>query len=105
MIVRIWRGIAAADHSDAYLDYFRETGLREYRATAGNRSVRVLCRPVDLGIEWAIVTTWDSWDAIRAFAGPAPERAVYYPNDTEYFVELPEHVEHYELILAEGADT
>ena len=39
MIVRIWRGIAAADRSDAYLDYFRETGLREYRATAGNRAI------------------------------------------------------------------
>lgn len=37
MIARVWRGWTAASDADRYLDYLEETGLREYRATAGNR--------------------------------------------------------------------
>jgi len=101
MVVRMWRGVARREMSEAYLVYFRDTGLLDYRATPGNRSVQVLQRPRDNGIEWLIVTSWDSWDAIRAFAGENPERAVYYPDDARYFVEMPEGVEHYEVILDE----
>ena len=102
MIVRLWRGVARHGMSDAYLAYFRETGLRDYRRTPGNRSVEVLHRHREDGVEWVILTTWDSMDAIRAFAGEDPERARYYPEDTTYFGELPEGAEHYELVLIEG---
>ena len=44
MIARIWRGITLADKADAYLEYLRETGLRDYAGTAGNRGVKVLKR-------------------------------------------------------------
>jgi heme-degrading monooxygenase HmoA len=101
MIVRLWRSVAKADMSDAYLDYFRSTGLRDYRATPGNRSVTVLRRPAPDGVEWLIVTSWDSWDAIRAFAGDDPNRARFYPDDARYFVSLDDRVEHYELLLDE----
>ena len=39
-------------------------------------------------------------DAVKHFAGPQPERAVYYPEDDQYFPEserLP-YVRHYELL-------
>jgi hypothetical protein len=41
-------------------------------------------------------------DAVKHFAGPQPERAVYYPEDDQYFPEserLP-YVRHYELLSA-----
>jgi heme-degrading monooxygenase HmoA len=101
VIVRFWRSVARAEMSDAYADYFRETGLRDYRATPGNRSVTVMTRPHPDGVEWLIATTWDSWDAIRAFAGDDPTRARFYPEDARYFVALDERVEHYELLLDE----
>lgn len=101
MIVRSWRGIAKREMSDAYMAYFRETGLRDYRATPGIRRIEVLLRPTDQGVEWMLLTTWDSWDAVRAFAGETPERARYYPNDTAYFDVLPELVEHYESALVD----
>jgi len=37
--------------------------------------------------EYVLVTLWDSMDAVRRFAGPEPERAVYYPEDDIYFPE------------------
>jgi hypothetical protein len=46
---------------------------------------------------------WDSWDAIRAFAGPDPERAVYYPEDRAFLLELDPHVRHFEVLVDENA--
>lgn len=42
MIARIWRGVTRASDADAYFDYLRETGLKEYAATPGNRGVQTL---------------------------------------------------------------
>jgi hypothetical protein len=38
-------------------------------------------------------------DAIRAFAGDNIERAVYYPDDTAYLLELEPNVQHYEVVV------
>lgn len=38
MIARIWRGITLAEKADDYLDYLRETGLRDYAKTRQSRS-------------------------------------------------------------------
>jgi hypothetical protein len=43
---------------------------------------------------------WDSWEAIRAFAGEDVDRARYYPEDAEYLLELEPTVTHYEVLLA-----
>ena len=46
---------------------------------------------------------WDSWDAIRAFAGPEPSKAVYYPEDREFLLALDPNVEHFEVLVDERA--
>ncbi len=49
MIARIWRGVTRAAHADEYLAYLNATGLPAYRATPGNRGVRVLRRITGAG--------------------------------------------------------
>ena len=44
MIARTWRGWTAATDAEAYVDYLQETGLKEYRETAGNRGAWLLRR-------------------------------------------------------------
>jgi len=44
------------------------------------------------------LSRWDSYDAIRAFAGPEYEKAVYYPEDERYLLQLDLHVTHYEVL-------
>ena len=88
MIARIWRGITLADRADAYLDYLRETGLRDYARTPGNHGVSVLRRTQGDHCEIMLVSLWDSMDAVRAFAGENPERSVYYPEDEQYLLEM-----------------
>lgn len=46
-----------------------------------------------------LVSLWESYDAIRAFAGHEYERAVYYREDREFLLELEPHVTHYELLV------
>lgn len=98
MIARVWRGRTPEAHADRYWTYLQETGVREYRATDGNRGVQVFRRVQDGVAEFVLVSLWESWDAIRAFAGDDIERAVYYPEDTAYLLELEPTVTHYEVL-------
>lgn len=102
MIVRTWRGVAHPERADAYVDYFRQTGLAEYRATPGNLGVTMLRRPVAQGVEFLIVSRWSSMQAVRSFAGDEPERARFYPDDHDYFVSVEERVDHYEVVIDEA---
>lgn len=97
MIARLWRGVIPQTKSEAYLDYLRDTGVRECRATPGNRGVFVLRREIDGKTEFLFLSLWESMESIRAFAGLDPEKAVYYPQDAEYLLEMEPGVAHYEV--------
>ena len=96
MIARIWHGVTPASKADHYLDYLQATGVQETRATAGNRGVRILRRIAGERAEFLFISFWESLDAIRAFAGADVERAVYYPKDADYLLELEPTVAHYQ---------
>ena len=98
MIARIWRGITLAEKADDYLDYLRETGLRDYAKTSGNRGVNVLRRVQGEHCEFLLVSLWESMDAVRAFAGENPDRSVYYPDDDQYLLDMEPLVRHYEVV-------
>ncbi|HLZ60477.1 MAG TPA: antibiotic biosynthesis monooxygenase [Ktedonosporobacter sp.] len=97
MIVRIWRGVTPAEKTEQYLAYLMETGVKDYRAVPGNQSVQVLHRTYDGKTEFLILSFWESYEAIRAFAGDDLEQAVYYDKDKEFLLELEPKVTHYEL--------
>ena len=98
MIARIWRGTVREADKDTYYEYLKKTGLREYAATPGNRGVYTLRRVANGQCEFLLLTLWESWDAIRTFAGPDYEQAVYYPEDDKFLLERGPHVLHYELL-------
>ncbi len=102
MIARIWKGSTLAAKADEYLDYLKATGLKDYRATEGNRGVWVLRRLYDDQAEFTLISLWESWESIRRFAGEEIERAVYYPEDQRYLLALDPNVVHYEVLAAEG---
>jgi hypothetical protein len=47
---------------------------------------------------------WDSFDAVRRFAGDDIERAVYYPEDKEYLLSLEPNVEHYDVLYLKSGN-
>ena len=96
MIARMWRGVTPAEKADEYFEYLMETGLKDYRAIPGNQGVQVLRRSYEGKTEFLLISFWDSYEAIRVFAGDDLERAVYYPKDKEFLLELEPNVTHYE---------
>ena len=98
MIARIWRGVTSESDKDTYFDYLQQTGLKEYAAVPGNQGVWVLRRVSGGEAEFTLISLWESWDAIKAFAGPDYERAVYYPEDKRFLRQLDPEVEHYEVL-------
>src|SRR5438445_13731943 len=44
MIARTWHGVTQSSKADAYVAYLKESGLKEYRETPGNRGITVLRR-------------------------------------------------------------
>jgi len=100
MIARLWRGAVPEARADEYQKYLESTGLKEYGSTRGNRGVYVL-RRIDRGrAEFLLVSLWESMEAIRRFAGADVEKAVYYPKDKEFLLELEPKVVHYEVLAA-----
>ncbi len=99
MIARIWQARSRPGMGKAYYSYLEETGLKEYRATEGCKDVMVLTQEIGDQTEYLLITFWDSMEAVRRFAGPEPERAVYYPEDDRYFSEeeLRPFVRHYQV--------
>ncbi len=102
MIARIWRGLTRESDKDTYFAYLQKTGLKEYAAIPGNRGVWTLRRVADVKCEFTLISLWDSMDAIKAFAGPDYEKAVFYPEDDKFLIERGPRVQHYEVLSASG---
>jgi heme-degrading monooxygenase HmoA len=105
MIIRTWRGAVRAEDADRYLDYLRRTGLASYANTLGNHGFGVWRRTILNGaaIELLVWSRWSSMDAVRAFAGDAVDRAVFYPEDEHFLIDRDDFVSHYELAEEESA--
>lgn len=98
MIARIWQGEVRRTDADRYADYIRETGFHEYGQTAGNRGAWLLRRDDGDTTRFLAVSMWDTYDAIRAFAGDDVEAAVLYPEDERYLRHGSSSIAHYEVV-------
>lgn len=103
MIARTWHGITPAAKADAYYDYLEESGVREYRRTKGNLGVYVLRRVTGDRADFLLISLWDSYDSIRAFAGSDLEKARYFPKDRDFLLEFEPNVTHYDVLAAPKA--
>jgi heme-degrading monooxygenase HmoA len=97
MIARIWTGAVRREDADAYAEYMQGTGLAGYRATAGNDGAWMLRRDAGDETEFVMFTLWESMDAVRAFAGDEPDRAVFYPEDERFLTRRDLVVRHYDV--------
>jgi heme-degrading monooxygenase HmoA len=97
MIARTGRGWTRRDDADAYVEYLERTGMKEYRATPGNRGAWIMRRDDGDRTEFVTLTFWDSLDAVKGFAGEEVERAVFYPEDDRFLVDRDVTVRHWDL--------
>ena|SRR5436190_23882214 len=103
MIARIWRGMAATSvHAEMYLRHVTKTVFPSLSAIQGHRGARVLRRSVGNGVEFVVMTLWDSMESVRRFAGPNPESAVVEPEARAVLSEYDDFVRHYEITYDAG---
>jgi heme-degrading monooxygenase HmoA len=102
MIARIWRGVVRRGDADEYAKYIADTGFAAYGTTPGNRGAWMLRRDEGDRTEFITFSLWDSYDAIKAFAGDDHEAAVLYPEDERYLIESEPRVKHYEIADTTG---
>ena len=102
MIIRAWRGHAAAANKQRYAAHFRSKVLPELRHIDGFLGASLLRAPHPGGVEFLVLTRWRSMDAIRAFAGDEISRAVVEPGAVAALVDFDATVTHYEVVEEVG---
>jgi len=98
MIVRTWRGRAAAANANAYVDHFRDNVLPELHAISGFCGASLLRKDCGREVEYVVLSRWDSMDAVRAFAGDDVNKAVVEPQAVAALIDFDREVEHYLVV-------
>jgi heme-degrading monooxygenase HmoA len=98
MVIRMWRGPVPKAKRQAYTDYLKSTGLADYAATPGCRSVYLLCRDIGDHVEFLTMTMWESIEAVKGFAGDDYMKARYYPEDEKFLTVFNPLVDHFEVV-------
>jgi heme-degrading monooxygenase HmoA len=103
MISRQWKGVARREEADHYVAHLRSETFPLLAALPGFVRASVLRRDVAGGIEFQVVTVWESLRAIEAFAGADPEAAVVPAAAQAMMVEFDRRATHYEVVDTFGA--
>lgn len=103
LIARIWHGQTLATVADEYAKYLDQEGVRAIARIPGNRGVQML-RTVRDGIaDFLVLSYWDSFEAIRLFAGVDYEQVRHLPDDPKYMIGDGPTVRHFEVIANDGS--
>ena len=98
VISRHWRGLAKAECAAEYVAHLRGETFPALQALPGFVAASILTRSTPQGVEFLIITNWNSLDAIHAFAGPEPEVAVVPPVVVGMMLEYDSRARHYEVL-------
>lgn len=99
MIARMWRGFALAEKADEYVKHLQTSVLEELRQIDGFQGIQLMRRDSSEGVEFIVLTFWESMEAIRKFAGKDAEVAVVAPAAQPFFREYDPRVKHFEMVL------
>ena len=96
MISRHWRGLAKMERASEYERHLIDETFPALRRIDGFLGADILKRRVEEGVEFLVVSRWESPEAIAAFAGPDTEAAVVPPNVQSMMIEYDRRARHYE---------
>lgn len=98
MISRQWRGLARREQAHNYIGHLRAETFPALRKVAGFVDASILSRQVEEGVEFLVVTRWESMAAIRQFAGEDPERAVVPAAVATMMLDYDRRVRHFDVV-------
>jgi heme-degrading monooxygenase HmoA len=98
MIARHWRGVTRAAEADNYVRHLEDNIFPQFTRMAGFVSATILRRQVPAGIEFCVVTIWQSMEAIQQFSGETSDVAVVPQVVQAMMVAFDKTVAHYEVV-------
>jgi len=101
MIARIWEGRTNLSKAADYKEFLLRVAIPDYKSVKGIQRIQFLHHVENNVAYFTLITLWPSIEAIKKFAGPDFEKAKYYPEDSEFLLEFPEKVKHYEVFYNE----
>jgi hypothetical protein len=99
MIARLWHGWTAPENADIYENLLRTDifpGIAA-RGVGGYPGIRLLRGVRDGEVEFITMMEFDSWEAVKQFAGEDYERACVPPKAREVLARFDERSQHYEI--------
>jgi heme-degrading monooxygenase HmoA len=101
MIGRIWHGWTSSQNADQYESLLKEeifSGIAD-KEVPGYKGIQLFRRPLhdDEVVEFVTVMWFDSWDAVKQFAGEDYERAYVPAAAREVLARFDERSRHYEI--------
>jgi hypothetical protein len=97
MIARHWRGWTKLANADAYERLLRESVLPGLKKIDGYRGGYVLRRNGPAEAEFVVVNLFESLEAVRQFAGPDYDVAVFEPEARKLLLKVEPTATHYEV--------
>ena len=100
MIGRIWHGWTTPENADKYERLLKEEifpGIAA-KGVSGYKEIQLFRRPIEGDeVEFITIMWFDSWDAVKQFAGDDYERAYVPPKAREVLARFDERSQHYEI--------
>jgi heme-degrading monooxygenase HmoA len=100
MIARMWHGWTTAENADAYENLLKEEIFPGIAAkkVPGYHGIRLLRRSVSPNeVEFVTLMWFDSWQAVKQFAGEDHEQAVVPPKARAVLSRFDQRSLHYEV--------
>jgi heme-degrading monooxygenase HmoA len=97
MILRHWKGVTRVEEADNYTRYLETETFPQVSTIQGFIEAKILKRNVEQGVEFLIISTWESIASIQQFAGEVAEKAVVPPHVQAMMVEFDSFAIHYEI--------
>lgn len=100
MIARIWHGWTKPEDAEKYERFLNEVIFPELAAKGGEgyKKVQLLRHPLKSEVEFVTIMWFDSWDAVKAFAGEEYTMA-YVPKEAKKILSrFEKESTHYEMI-------
>ncbi len=98
MIARHWRGLARADRAREYEAHLLSETFPALTRIAGFVDASIHTRRTAEGVEFLVITRWQSLDAIRAFAGDDVESAVVPAIVQAMMIDYDRRAAHYDVV-------
>jgi heme-degrading monooxygenase HmoA len=98
VISRQWRGLAHPDQAQNYMKHLRTETFPALQKIPGFVDAAILRRRVAGGVEFLVVTRWESLAAIAGFAGADLEAAVVPAEVAEMMIVYDRRVRHFDVI-------